>query len=74
MTGRTEPTLGRSLFATPTTETPAAGEDGPQIPGGSEVLDPQTSARRYWRDQLTGTQREIWRPGMFFREEACCMP
>ena len=33
------------------------------IPEGVELLDPITSARRYWRDPLTGTQREIWRPG-----------
>lgn len=28
-----------------------------------EILDPSTSERRYWRDPLTGVQREIWRPG-----------
>lgn len=33
------------------------------LPEGVELLDPITSARRYWRDPQTGTQREIWRPG-----------
>jgi hypothetical protein len=28
-----------------------------------QTLDPSTSERRYWRDPLTGVQREIWRPG-----------
>jgi hypothetical protein len=28
-----------------------------------ELLNPVTSQRRYWRDPLTGIQREIWRPG-----------
>lgn len=32
------------------------------------ALDPSTSERRYWRDPLTGVQREIWRPGMFILE------
>jgi len=30
-----------------------------------EMLDPSTSERRYWRDPLSGIQREIWRPGIF---------
>ena len=30
-----------------------------------QTLDPSTSERRYWRDPLTGVQREIWRPGTF---------
>jgi len=68
MSKSTKPTLGGALFAKPTTET-SATEDGPQIPEGSEILDPQTSARRYWRDPLTGTQREIWRPGRLFASE-----
>jgi hypothetical protein len=32
-----------------------------------QLLDPVTSQRRYWRDPLTGIQREIWRPGIAFR-------
>ncbi|KAM0712911.1 hypothetical protein Q7P35_000362 [Cladosporium inversicolor] len=28
-----------------------------------QTLDASTSERRYWRDPLTGVQREIWRPG-----------
>jgi hypothetical protein len=31
-----------------------------------QLLDPVTSQRRYWRDPLTGIQREIWRPGTIF--------
>jgi hypothetical protein len=31
-----------------------------------ELLNPVTSQRRYWRDPLTGIQREIWRPGTIF--------
>lgn len=27
------------------------------------VLDPNTSDRQYYRDQITRIQREIWRPG-----------
>lgn len=30
-----------------------------------QILNPSTSERRYWRDPLTGVQREIWRPGTF---------
>ena len=33
-----------------------------------QILDPSTSERRYWRDPLTGVQREIWRPGAFTSE------
>jgi hypothetical protein len=33
--------------------------------GHEEMLDPSTSERRYWRDPLSGIQREIWRPGKF---------
>jgi hypothetical protein len=37
-----------------------------EIPDAHEqVLDPATSERCYWRDPLTGVQREIWRPGTF---------
>jgi hypothetical protein len=32
-----------------------------------ELLNPVTSQRRYWRDPLTGIQREIWRPGTTLR-------
>jgi hypothetical protein len=57
-----KPTLGGALFASPTCDTPVAEEDEQQELGGNELIDPQTSVRRYWRDPLTGTQREIWRP------------
>jgi hypothetical protein len=36
-----------------------------------QILDPSTSERRYWRDPLTGVQREIWRPGMFCPKAHC---
>jgi len=62
----TKPTLGGALFAAPTTGAPVAEEQEQQETEGHELLDPQTSARRYWRDPLTGTQREIWRPGRIF--------
>jgi hypothetical protein len=62
----TKPTLGGALFAAPTTEAPVAEEQEQQEMEGHELLDPLTSERRYWRDPLTGTQREIWRPGRLF--------
>jgi hypothetical protein len=62
----TKPTLGGALFAAPTTDVPVAEEQEQQEMEGHELLDPETSARRYWRDPLTGTQREIWRPGRLF--------
>ena len=66
-----KPTLGGALFAPPTSNTPLAEEEEEQQleTEGHEVLDPQTSARRYWRDPLTGTQREIWRPGKLFASD-----
>lgn len=43
-----------------------AAEVEAEIPDDIEQrLDPSTSERRYWRDPLTGVQREIWRPGTF---------
>jgi hypothetical protein len=36
-----------------------------------QILDPSTSERRYWRDPLTGVQREIWRPGKFYPKAYC---
>ena len=42
------------------TEVQAETPDEPE-----QILDPSTSERRYWRDPLTGVQREIWRPGRF---------
>jgi hypothetical protein len=62
----TKPTLGGALFAAPTAEAPVAEEEEQQEMEGHELLDPLTSERRYWRDPLTGTQREIWRPGRLF--------
>jgi hypothetical protein len=59
-----KPTLGGALFALPpTSDAPVVEEPEQQEMEGIELLDPLTSARRYWRDPLTGTQREIWRPG-----------
>jgi hypothetical protein len=66
----TKPTLGGALFAAPTTGPPVAEEQEQQEMEGHELLDPLTSERRYWRDPLTGTQREIWRPGMLFASTA----
>jgi len=66
MTGDPKPTLGGALFASPTSNAPAAEQEEQLESEGHELLDPQTSARRYWRDPLTGTQREIWRPGTLF--------
>jgi hypothetical protein len=66
-----KPTLGGALFASSTSDMPLAEEEEEQQleSEGHEVLDPQTSARRYWRDPLTGTQREIWRPGKLFASD-----
>jgi hypothetical protein len=61
-----KPTLGGALFASPTSDAPVVEEPEQQEMEGIELLDPLTSARRYWRDPLTGTQREIWRPGRLF--------
>lgn len=36
-----------------------------------QTLDASTSERRYWRDPLTGVQREIWRPGSFTSKADC---
>jgi hypothetical protein len=58
------------LFAAPTTDAPGGEEQEQQEMEGHELLDPLTSERRYWRDPLTGTQREIWRPGMLFASTA----
>lgn len=51
---------------------PAAIEQDHTTTAGAEtpdeheqILNPATSERRYWRDPLTGVQREIWRPGTF---------
>ena len=30
---------------------------------GAIVLDPKNSERKYYRDPISGLQREIWRPG-----------
>lgn len=62
----TKPTLGGALFAAPTSDAPVAEEQEQQGMESHELLDPLTSERRYWRDPLTGTQREIWRPGRLF--------
>jgi hypothetical protein len=62
----TKPTLGGALFAAPTTDAPGGEEQEQQQMEGHELLDPLTSERCYWRDPLTGTQREIWRPGRLF--------
>lgn len=60
---KTAPPLGGTLRIEPA-ESDAAAEHAEQPTlEGDEVLDPKTSARRYWRDPLSGTQREIWRPG-----------
>lgn len=37
---------------------------------GAIVLDPATSARQYYRDPVTGLQREIWRPGSSLHYDA----
>lgn len=59
---KTAPTLGGTLRIEPA-ESDAVAETADQpAPEGDELLDPKTSARRYWRDPLSGTQREIWRP------------
>ena len=66
--------MARSKRASNLRETsPAASEaDDPAAAGEArtpdeheQILDPSTSERRYWRDPLTGVQREIWRPGTF---------
>lgn len=66
MAGPTKPNLGGALSAAPTTEATVTEEEQLQDSGDGELLDPQASERRYWRDPLTGTQREIWRPGKLF--------
>lgn len=51
-----------------------AAEEGAQPAlGHKQLLDPLTSERRYWRDPLSGTQREIWRPGMLQIAAVSCI-
>ena len=57
--------------ATPEADnTTTAGEAGTSDER-EQMLDPSTSERRYWRDPLTGVQREIWRPGTFTSKAHC---
>lgn len=62
---KTAPALGGTLRIEPA-ESDAVAENAEQpTPESDELLDPKISARRYWRNPLSGTQREIWRPGGF---------
>lgn len=61
---KTTPKLGGALFGGPSDSDTAAGIPEQPVPvPDDERLDPNTSARHHWRDPLSGTQREIWRPG-----------
>lgn len=59
MTQSTADTPATAAVAKPTMTTTAAMNP----PSFAMVLDPKTSDRQYYRDPLTGLQREIWRPG-----------
>ena len=55
-----------SLGSTDETGTPIheVAQDEAQIDENATVLDPKESERQYWRDPVSGAQREIWRPGI----------
>lgn len=63
-------TMRDAAPVTPENQKTAIETADQSIPEGVELLDPITSARRYWRDPLTGTQREIWRPGEIHTKRA----
>jgi hypothetical protein len=56
-------TLAGILTGGPASDDATAGNGQPQGDETEQLLNPVTSERRHWRDPLTGTQREIWRPG-----------
>ena len=55
-----------SLGTTDETDTPVneAPQHEVQVDENATILDPDGSERQYWRDPVSGAQREIWRPGM----------
>jgi hypothetical protein len=59
--------LGPPNIVTMSTDNPARSSENMTGAGSASdnqgLLNPVTSQRRYWRDPLTGIQREIWRPG-----------
>ena len=54
--------------AAPEADNTTAGDEKETPDEHEQMLDPLSSERRYWRDPLTGVQREIWRPGTFLRK------
>lgn len=63
--GKRTPRLREASPAAPEADNTIAGDQVETPNEHEQMLDPSSSERRYWRDPLTGVQREIWRPGTF---------
>lgn len=63
MAGKRVPSQAKPTAPIHPPEQAATEDEEPLVLSEEAPLDPRTSARRYWRDPNSGTQREIWRPG-----------